>query len=354
MEPPRKPQGITPHAHFLQDACDTMRANRILPGVGYRVKESPQGTTLEIIRQGRQQWFHPFKIYRVADKKYQVRGGYVGFRSAFFAPFNSPSITGLVPFGGNGETVLQVINGSDVVVDFISEHDYWTAKTTASTLYTVEEIAVGNTGDFGVSVDGDGATFTLNSDVDGDGCVKAGFWIEITDTDSPNPSAEIKCRMWATTAGATGRASKPWPYPYGDHTSSPGIGGFTVPETIVIPIGVVVPRDSTTPNNSDLKEGQFAVDHQIRHHRPGVINADSLGGTFGPAYWRGVWDIGDTENLSGTYFYDGEEISVTETVDGNDVTTLWVHVGIDLENSRPTISGGPGNNWRLKAGPGQI
>ncbi len=339
MEPPRKPQGITPHAHFLQDVCDSIRANRILSGVGYRVKESPAGTVLEIPRQSSQPWFHPFKIY-LSGYSVRTRGGYVGVRSRN-GQFNNPAATNGFPFSGNGETIVQISSGADGVVDGLTVHDYWTPSTIQAAAITVEEITVANTGDFGVSTPGNAATFTLNTDPDGDGAIYAGLWIEIAD--DTQPIGEIKCRMWSENAGSTGRSLVPWPYPYGDHTGAPSISGYTNPDKIIIPIGIVGPRNPVSPVITDLVPDQFISEHQVRRYKPGCVNPDGLGGHLGPTYWRGLWDDGDTENLADTYFYDGETVSI---VDGDGVTSLWVHIGIASESDPP-----PGSNWRLMAGP---
>ncbi len=331
MEPPRKPQGITPHAHFLQDACDTMRANRIVPGVGYRLREGPGGTALEIPRRGNAKWFHPFKIYKAGELRYQVRSGYVGFRSNA-GVFNSPAVTNNKPISDNGETVLWVTSGSDGVVDLAVQNDFWTASTALSQYYSKEELAVANTGDTGVIDPANAAIFTLNSDTDGTGGIFAAFWVEIAD--DTTPAAEIKCRMWAFDAGATGRTLVPFSALYGN-------SGDPAQETIVIPIGVVYPNNAALAYNAStnpLVVGQFRSEHLINRYAPGPINPNGTGGTQGPCYWRGNWD---DDSLTGLTFYDGDLVSYKDL---DDETRLWAHIGIAVETSVG------GANWKLAAG----
>lgn len=294
---------------WLNRIHDAVLANRPVGGRGIRVKQGITAAIIEAVGRGSaREDFHPFRVYPATLKPtddhskpwryWSVRGGYIS---------NRPG--GTVAPDGNTELSQPVLAGADGVVDFEVNQvsDYFTSSVTPDDAVTVEDVSVGNSGDFTVSSISNAGRFIINSTLDGIGAIGAAFWAEAT---NPTPGQfdkwYIKCRMWAVTAGGTGRTASPYPSP------SPN----------VIPIATLeTPWGMNAGGGADpltvIVMHQLLNNHLINRYPPGAAydaNTPALiDAGAGPMFWRGYWDSGDTLGLSGQYFYAGDVVTVQIT-----------------------------------------
>jgi len=287
-------------------------------------------------------FFHPFRIYNVPSpvpgvarwRCWQVRGGYLGWRSRFsvlFAMFGQEQL-----FTVNSGT--DQITGQDTAVGY----DYFSPSTTLFPVGVKEAVTVplgtvGDPGDVssGVSTYGHAATFILSDTLDDFGAIQASFWIQVID-DGTNFKFDIRCRRWGEIPLGASAVRDPYP---GD-------------DEYIIPLGLLLPRGGIDfPSDpTDLVVEQLTANHLSNRWTQNIAWIGAGGARFGinAMNWRGFWDDIDTYGLAGQVYYQDDCVTTFDQITDSNGDTFftdktWIRFGQPaIVNDAPDVDG---TNW---------
>ena len=341
---PAPPGGLSTEASWFRKLLMACRQTEILPGVGYRVKETSNGRILDILKQPVPSFtqvpgMHPFRIYKPnplppdgfnyaytfdedgtaihakidltnptdftsspptinpttdAWRFWQVRSGEVEVRPYY-------SIIGLDYYWGgltNGALRTIIPSLTDGAFPFSDGYPYlqYDDPATASELVLIIPNITG--------------TYDTNDVVDYVGNILFSIWIEIIPDTSEYefPNVILKGIRFSIPANM------------GDLVGADQFTPFPASSPFVIPIGIIGSKGagylgSTDPYN--LLVEQIVSANIVNRWPPGMFggDVDSYGSIPGQLCYRGDWNIDDIQDQ---VFYPGDVVRVCNTITGTD------------------------------------
>ena len=324
---PAPPSGLSTEASWFRKLLMACRQTEILPGVGYRVKETSNGRILDILKQPVPSFtqvpgMHPFRIYKpnlsalpTTGLIFDMDGNPSSIAIDSTAPTNLPTTVnpgtdawrfwavrnGLVQYRsfytGVGETIFDIFDwnafggsestcGTDGITPFqnVDYHQFPYDESTTIVLPSGEPYPHKH-----------GNVLVLNGSFDDVASNGFGLWIKI-EPDGDGVTVGISVIGQLLTGGETD----------------------IVASSFIIPIGKIIGDLGYFSDNGtwgDLITQQFLFDHVLNRYPIGMFSngkpliTDTLPGA---SIYRGDWDNDDIQDQ---IFYGGDFIQVRQEID---------------------------------------